>query len=119
MNAFIITFRECLEATLIVGIVYTFLSKTNMYAQIKRLWLAVFSAIVASIGIAFLIKSFQNGFQDDPMVKLFEAIFMYIPAGLLLYVVFWLSKSISDKKKLEVVFDKVIYIPYICISISF
>ena len=55
MNEFIITFRECLEATLIVGIVYTFLSKTNMHAQIKNLWSAAISAIIASIGVAILI----------------------------------------------------------------
>ena len=101
MNEFIITFRECLEATLIVGIVYTFLSKTNMHAQIKHLWSAVIAAIIASIGVAILLISLNNKLADNAMAKLFEAIFMYITAGLLLYVVFWLSKSISDKKKLE------------------
>ena len=101
MNEFIITFRECLEATLIVGIVYTFLSKTNMHAQIKHLWSAAISAIIASIGVAILIINLNNSLGNNAMAKLFEAIFMYITAGLLLYVVFWLSKSISDKKKLE------------------
>ena len=101
MNEFIITFRECLEATLIVGIIYTFLSKTNMYTQIKYLWSATISAIIASIGVAFIIISINNQLGNNAMAKLFEAIFMYITAGLLLYVVFWLSKSISDRKKLE------------------
>ncbi len=101
MNEFIITFRECLEATLIVGIVYTFLAKTNMRAQIKHLWSAVAAAIIASIGVAVLIISLNNNLGNNAMAKLFEAIFMYITAGLLLYVVFWLSKSISDRKKLE------------------
>ena len=100
MNEFIITFRECLEATLIVGIVYTFLSKTNMTSQIKQLWSAVVAAIIASIGVAFLVISLNNQLENNAMSKLFEAIFMYITAGLLLYVVFWLSKSISDKEKL-------------------
>ena len=101
MNEFIITFRECLEATLIVGIVYTFLSKTNMTSQIKQLWSAVVAAIIASIGVAFLVISLNEQLENNAMSKLFEAIFMYITAALLLYVVFWLSKSISDKKKLE------------------
>ncbi len=101
MNEFIITFRECLEATLIVGIVYTFLTKTNMHTQIKYLWSAVMTAIIASIGVAFLIINLNNNLGNNAMGKLFEAIFMYITAGLLLYVVFWLSKSISDRKKLE------------------
>ncbi|MAQ32093.1 MAG: iron permease FTR1 family protein [Flavobacteriales bacterium] len=101
MNEFIITFREGLEATLIVGIVYTFLSKTNMHEQIKHLWSAVIAAIIGSIAVAFLIISLNNQIGNTAIAKLFEAIFMYITAGLLLYVVFWLSKSISDKKKLE------------------
>ncbi len=101
MNEFIITFRECLEATLIVGIVYTFLSKTKMRTQIKYLWSATLTAIIASIIVAFIIIGLNNKLENNAMAKLFEAIFMYITATLLLYVVFWLSKSISDKKKLE------------------
>ena len=101
MNEFIITFRECLEATLIVCIVYTFLAKTNMQKQIKHLWSAVGAAIIASIGVAILIITLNSSLGNNAMAKLFEAIFMYITAALLLYVVFWLSKSISDKKKLE------------------
>jgi high-affinity iron transporter len=101
MNEFIITFRECLEATLIVGIVYTFLQKTKMHTQIKYLWSAVGSAIIASVLVALLLNSIAEKMTNNAMAKLFEAVFMYITAGLLLYVVFWLSKSISSSEKLE------------------
>ena len=101
MNEFIITFRECLEASLIVGIVYTFLIKTNMHSQLKYLWSAVASSIIASIGVAFLLASIKSNIGNSSMEKLFEAIFMYTTAGLLLYVVFWLSKSVSNRKELE------------------
>jgi len=72
-----------------------------MNTQIQYLWYATISAIIASIAVAFIIISLNNQLGNNAMAKLFEAIFMYITAGLLLYVVFWLSKSISDKKKLE------------------
>ena len=101
MNEFIITFRECLEATLIVGIVYTFLQKTKMHHQIKYLWSAVGSAIIASVLVALILNNITEKMASNAMAKLFEAVFMYITAGLLLYVVFWLSKSISNKKALE------------------
>ena len=101
MSEFIITFRECLEATLIVGIVYTFLAKVKLYKQIKYLWAAVIAAVFASILVAFILNGVTEKMANDAMAKLFEAIFMYITAGLLLYVVFWLSKSISDKEKLK------------------
>ena len=51
MNEFIITFRECLEATLIVGIVYTFLAKTNMQKQIKHQGRASLARVLACGGI--------------------------------------------------------------------
>ena len=101
MNHFIISFRECLEATLIIGVIYTFLQKTNMRLQIKYLWAGVASAIIASVFVAFLLTFINKNIQNESISKLFESIFMLITAGLLLYVVFWLSKSISDKKKLE------------------
>ena len=52
MNEFIITFRECLEACLIVGIIYTLLEKNNLKREINQLWLAVMTAILASAGVA-------------------------------------------------------------------
>ena len=62
MNQFIIAFRECLEAALIVGIIYTFLSKANLTAQINRMWLAVVAAIIASIGVAYSLESINAPF---------------------------------------------------------
>ena len=44
MNEFIIVFRECLEASLIVGIIYTILAKSNLRDAIQKLWLGVAAA---------------------------------------------------------------------------
>jgi high-affinity Fe2+/Pb2+ permease len=40
MNEFIITFRESLEAALIVGIIYAVLDKNNLHHLKKSLWTA-------------------------------------------------------------------------------
>ena len=101
MNQFIIAFRECLEAALIVGIIYTFLSKANLTAQIKRMWLAVASAILASVGVAYSLAYINASVENESIAKLAESVFMYITAGVLLYVVFWLSKSMASKKAIE------------------
>ena len=101
MNQFIIAFRECLEAALIVGIIYTFLSKANLTAQIKRMWLAVVAAIIASIGVAYSLESINASIENESIAKLAESVFMYITAGVLLYVVFWLSKSMASKDAIE------------------
>ena len=101
MNQFIIAFRECLEAALIVGIIYTFLSKSNLTAQIRRMWYAVVAAVVASIGVAFGLDYVNSSIENESMAKLAESIFMFITAGFLLYVVFWLSKSMASKDAVE------------------
>ena len=49
-------------------------------------------------GISEYGRSLNQQIQNESIAKLCEAVFMYITAGLLLYVVFWLSKSISDKR---------------------
>ena len=101
MNQFIIAFRECLEAALIVGIVYTFLSKSNLNQQIIRMWYAVAAAVIASVGVAFLLEYVNTSIQNESFAKLAESIFMYVTAGFLLYVVFWLSKSMASKDAVE------------------
>ena len=99
MNEFIILFRETLEAALIVGIIYLFLSSNN--ASTKKLWLAVLTSIVASILVAYFIVSAQQALGNNSLKALFEGIFMFITAGFIWYVIFWLSKHVSDRKQLE------------------
>ena len=45
MNEFIITFRECLEASLIIGIIYTILDKNNLIAEKKFFGMALLHSI--------------------------------------------------------------------------
>ena len=55
MNEFIIVFRECLEASLIVGIIYSFLSRSNLHDALKKLWLGVGASVIASIFVAVFV----------------------------------------------------------------
>tara|TARA_B110000259_G_scaffold186265_1_gene237077 strand:+ start:245 stop:1189 length:945 start_codon:yes stop_codon:yes gene_type:complete len=101
VNEFIITFRECLEACLIVGIIYTLLEKNNLKKEIGQLWLGVLSAIAASIVVAISLNSLKESIGNASLHALFEAISMYITAILLWYVIFWLSKHVSSKSGME------------------
>ena len=49
MKEFIIIFRECLEAGLIVGIIYTYINFNNIKGQKKNIWLGVLGGVLASI----------------------------------------------------------------------
>ena len=101
MNEFIITFRETLEAALIVGIIYTVISKQGLKREVNQLWYAVVASVVASVMVAFFLNGIKDSIGNESIEKLVEAILMFITAGLLWYVTFWLAKQVSNKKVLE------------------
>ena len=101
MAEFIIVFREVLEASLVVGIIYLLIEKTNQADHFTKLWYAVFASILASIAVGFMVIQAKNALGNNSTQALFEAIFLYLTAFLIWYVIFWLSKNVSDKKVLE------------------
>tara|TARA_B100000287_G_scaffold346364_1_gene333944 strand:+ start:1181 stop:2023 length:843 start_codon:yes stop_codon:yes gene_type:complete len=101
MAEFIIVFREVLEASLVVGIIYLLIEKTNQTNHFTKLWYAVFISILASIAVGFMVIQAKNALGNNSTQALFEAIFLYLTAFLIWYVIFWLSKNVSDKKVLE------------------
>ena len=77
MAELIIVFREVLEGALIVGILYTYLNKTNQTDAIARLWQGVSAAIIASVLGSVLFQMFADGF-DGRSAKLFEGVVMIL-----------------------------------------
>ena len=101
MAEFIIVFREVLEASLVVGIIYLLIEKTNQTTHFTKLWYGVFASIMASIAVGYLVIQAKNALGNNSTQALFEAAFLYLTAFLIWYVIFWLSKNVSDKKVLE------------------
>ena len=101
MAEFIIVFREVLEASLVVGIIYLLLIKTNQTDQLPKLWLAVAASILASILVGYSVIQAKNALGNDSIRALFEGVFLYITALLIWYVIFCLSKNVSDRKIIE------------------
>ena len=101
MNEFIITFRESLEAALIVGIIFTLLQKNNLVKQIRQMWMGVGAAVAASVLLAFVLTAVKSSIGNASIEKLVESIFMFVTAGLLWYVIFWLSKHVSSRENIE------------------
>jgi high-affinity iron transporter len=77
------------------------IEKTNQAAHFTKLWYAVFASILASIAVGFMVIQAKNALGNNSTQALFEAIFLYLTAFLIWYVIFWLSKNVSDKKVLE------------------
>ena len=85
---------------LIVGIIYTYINFNNIKGQKKNIWLGVLGGVLASIFVG-CIFFFLGGKIPVAYEKLFEGISMYITAGFLFYVIFWLSKKVSSKSTIE------------------
>ena len=100
MKEFIIIFRECLEAGLIVGIIYTFIHVNQIKGQKRNVWLGVLGGIIASVLVG-CVFFFLGGTIPEEYEKLFEGVSMYITALFLFYVIFWLSKKVSDKSLIQ------------------
>ena len=92
MAELIIVFREVLEGALIVGILYTYLNKTNQSEAIVRLWQGVGAAIAASVLGSILFQMFADGFQGRS-AKLFEGVVMILAAAILGTVIVWMAKN--------------------------
>jgi high-affinity iron transporter len=101
VNTFIITFRESLEASLIIGIIYTILYRKQLSSHVKFLWLGLFAAIVSSVVFAFLLEWVNSSIKNESVEKLTEGLLMVVTAGFVYYVIFWLSKHVSAKQMIE------------------
>ncbi len=77
LQAFIITLREGVEAALIVGIVFAYLSKIGRHELKRIVFWALGSALVASVGVALLISHLNfNSDIVEGWVMLTAAVFV-------------------------------------------
>lgn len=88
----IITFRETLEAALIVGIILSYLIKTKRQKYNNIVYLGIAAAIVASIIGAFLFNALAGGFTGRAE-EIFEGIAMLFASFLLTFMILWMLKQ--------------------------
>ena len=100
MAELIIVFREVLEASLIVGILFTYLNKTGQQTAIIKLWQGVIVALAASLLGSLLFQKLAGGFQGQAE-KLFEGFVMIIAAFVLGTMIIWMAKNKNIADELE------------------
>jgi len=100
MAELIIIFREVLEASLIIGILFTYLKKSGNDSSMKMLWGGVGAAILASILISILFQNIAGGFQGSSS-KIFEGVVMILASIVLTTMIIWMAqnKNISEELK--------------------
>ncbi len=99
-ESFLITFRESLEAALIIGIVLAFLNQYKMQKHNSVVWIATASAIALSFLFAYLFSFIEGGFSGL-YEELFEGVTMLLAAGFLTYMILWLHQQKNFKEQLK------------------
>lgn len=89
---FVITFRETLEAALVVGIVLGYLAKTKQAKYNNVVYVGIVSGIVASIVVAMFFVNIYGGFTGRGEM-IFEGATMLFGALLLSTMIFWMMKQ--------------------------
>jgi high-affinity iron transporter len=87
--SFVITFREALEAALIVGIVLGYLARTGQTRYNRIVYLAIGAAVAASVAGAALFNGIAGGFTGQAE-QIFEGATMLIGAALLTTMILWM-----------------------------
>jgi high-affinity iron transporter len=91
LSSYILSLREGLEAALILGIVLSALRQTHQLDLNASVWLGAGSAALISLITAILLT--QLGLEmKDPAEAIFEAITMLLAAGILTWMIFWMSQ---------------------------
>lgn len=99
--AALLSFREGLEAAIIVGIVMAYLGKTGQAQRKAELWAGVIAAIVASVLFAVLLSVLGAELQGTAE-QIFEGVTLLLAAGILTWMIFWMqNKGAAVKTALE------------------
>ena len=100
VSSFIITFRETLEAALIIGIILAYLFRTKQQKYNNVVYYGVFCAVVASIIAAVLFQFLAGGFEGRAE-QIFEGITMLFAAVLLTSMILWMLRQKNVAKEIE------------------
>jgi len=101
LAAGLITFREGLEAALIIGIVLGYLRKIGRLDRQTYVWGGVVAAIIASAAVAFGLQLVGAELEGTAEV-IFEGTMMFLAVCVLTWMIFWMhSQARHIKSGLE------------------
>lgn len=104
-SSFLITIRETLEATLIIGIVISYLRRTSQTTYIRMAWLGVLVGSLTSILCAILFQELVGGFVGRAEA-LFEGLAMLTGGILITTLIFWMMQRYQSGSKLKKQIDQ-------------
>jgi high-affinity iron transporter len=97
LSSLLITLREGLEAALIIGIILAYLVRTDNRQAFKHVWFGVSLAVAVSFlaGAAIFLLAGELSGQAE---EIFEGFAMFVAAGVLTWMIFWMRKQAVNIK---------------------
>jgi high-affinity iron transporter len=89
---FVITLREGVEASLIVGIIAAFLAKEGRSDAMRQMWLGVTIAIALCIGVAVLLEVVGQDLPQQQQEGL-ETVIGLIAVSAVTYMIIWMRRN--------------------------
>jgi len=101
LGAALVTTREGLEASLIVGIVLAYLAKTDNRQHCRTIWAGTAAAVLVS-AVSGAALFFTVGELEGRAEKIFEGVAMLSAVAVLTWMIFWMRKqAMGIKRELE------------------
>lgn len=97
LPSFLLSLREGLEAALIIGIVFGALQKIRRTDLAPALWMGTLAALGVSILTAVILTLFGLSLEDGAE-QIYEGITMLLAAGILTWMIFWMSGQAKNIK---------------------
>jgi len=97
LSAFVITLREGLEMSLIVGIILAYLARTGHRREFGAIWAGVAGAIGVSVLAGGIILVTAGEFSGRGE-QLFEALAMLTAVAVLTYMIFWMRRQAATMR---------------------
>ncbi|MBI4665591.1 MAG: FTR1 family protein [Nitrospinae bacterium] len=94
----LITFREGLEAFLVVGIILSYLSRSGLKGLFKWIFTGVGLGIVTAFVLAVGIQVFMSGFENSAAELYIKVSIMGFAVAVLSYMVIWMSRNSGSVK---------------------
>ncbi|MFQ5405534.1 MAG: FTR1 family protein [Candidatus Micrarchaeia archaeon] len=100
LPSLLITFRETLEAALVIGIILAFLEKTRNFKYNKHVYLGAAGGIVASLVLGVLFGDISKVLRGVS-AELFEGGVLLFAAVLLTWMILWMFKQTHIRQEIE------------------
>ena len=95
--AFLIMLREGIEASLLVGIIASYLAQTGRHRYLGGVWLGVAAAVVVCVAVGFGLRIASVEFPQKQQ-ELFETVVALAAVAILTSMIFWMKSAARSIK---------------------